>query len=428
MTAEVAIANGYAVALAADSAVTVGGRKIYNSAVKLFSFSKVHPVGIMIYGSASLLDVPWETIIKTARNQLKATKFDSLEEYGAYFINFIQNHESYFSADSQQSWIKSRVGSCLGAIKENYVNLIRQDFERGIQIDNQRTIDVLEPLIDEAYESIKAYELAGDFTVTSEKVIRSVYRDLFKQLIAEVFENVPLTKKMSSRLLYLSAYLITRNFYSNNVSGIVIAGFGDSEIYPSLVTYEIDGFIKEGLKYRRLDRKSMKIKSGNECTIIPFAQEDMVYAFMRGMNPSVQNLFDSSLAQIFSRLPDLISDDDLTNNGRPADEIKADLKVRTDELLIKFKLQLEQHVNEIHVSPVLSMVSSLPKDELAAMAESLVNLTAFKRRMTENLETVGGPIDVAVISKGDGLVWVKRKLYFPKELNDHFFQNYYRGF
>ena len=41
-------------------------------------------------------------------------------------------------------------------------------------------------------------------------------------------------------------------------------------------------------------------------------------------------------------------------------------------------------------------------------------------------ETVGGPIDVAVISKGDGFVWIKRKHYFDRELNQHFFANYYK--
>jgi hypothetical protein len=39
-------------------------------------------------------------------------------------------------------------------------------------------------------------------------------------------------------------------------------------------------------------------------------------------------------------------------------------------------------------------------------------------------ETVGGPIDVAVISKGDGLIWIKRKHYFSPELNRQFFVNY----
>jgi hypothetical protein len=69
----------------------------------------------------------------------------------------------------------------------------------------------------------------------------------------------------------------------------------------------------------------------------------------------------------------------------------------------------------------------LPKSELAAMAEALVNLTSFKRKVSMELETVGGPIDVAVISKGDGFIWVKRKHYFTKEMNPRFFASYYRG-
>ena len=61
------------------------------------------------------------------------------------------------------------------------------------------------------------------------------------------------------------------------------------------------------------------------------------------------------------------------------------------------------------------------------MAESLINLTCLKRRISINAETVGGPVDVAVISKGDGLIWIKRKHYFQPELNYGFFQNYFRN-
>ena len=79
--------------------------------------------------------------------------------------------------------------------------------------------------------------------------------------------------------------------------------------------------------------------------------------------------------------------------------------------------------------PIIEMLGHLQKDELAEMAESLVNLTAFKRKMSKEMESVGGPIDVAVISKGDGFIWVKRKHYFKPELNQAFFNNYfdYRG-
>ena len=74
----------------------------------------------------------------------------------------------------------------------------------------------------------------------------------------------------------------------------------------------------------------------------------------------------------------------------------------------------------------LDAVAALPKDELAAMAESLVSLTILKRRVSMTAETVGGAIDVAVISKGDGLIWVKRKHYFKSDMNHQFLANYYR--
>jgi hypothetical protein len=70
--------------------------------------------------------------------------------------------------------------------------------------------------------------------------------------------------------------------------------------------------------------------------------------------------------------------------------------------------------------PVVRVVAVLPKDELAAMAEALVSLTSVRRRLSFQVETVGGPIDVAVISKGDGFIWIKRKNYFDLALNPHF--------
>ena len=36
-------------------------------------------------------------------------------------------------------------------------------------------------------------------------------------------------------------------------------------------------------------------------------------------------------------------------------------------------------------------------------------------------ETVGGPVDVAVISKGDGFIWIRRKHYFDPALNTRYF-------
>lgn len=63
----------------------------------------------------------------------------------------------------------------------------------------------------------------------------------------------------------------------------------------------------------------------------------------------------------------------------------------------------------------------MPKQDLGEFAEALVNLSSLQRRVNSGFETVGGPVDVAVISKAEGLVWVKRKHYFPEGLNSRFF-------
>ena len=55
--------------------------------------------------------------------------------------------------------------------------------------------------------------------------------------------------------------------------------------------------------------------------------------------------------------------------------------------------------------------------ELASMAESLVSITNLQRHFTSSEETVGGPVDVAVITKYEGFVWVKRKQWFNQDLN-----------
>ena len=75
--------------------------------------------------------------------------------------------------------------------------------------------------------------------------------------------------------------------------------------------------------------------------------------------------------------------------------------------------------------PVMDAVRFFSPTEMARMAETLVSLESFRQQVTLKDETVGGPIDVAVITRGDGFIWIKRKHYFDRRLNHHFFANYF---
>ena len=54
-----------------------------------------------------------------------------------------------------------------------------------------------------------------------------------------------------------------------------------------------------------------------------------------------------------------------------------------------FQEQLKDLLEKQHSHPIMSVVEMLPKEELAEMAEALVNLTSLKRRVTPEDETVG---------------------------------------
>ena len=78
-----------------------------------------------------------------------------------------------------------------------------------------------------------------------------------------------------------------------------------------------------------------------------------------------------------------------------------------------------------YTGPFIGSVATLEKEDLADFAESLITLTSLKRKVSFEQETVGGPVDVMVISKGDGIIWMKKKEYFNSDINPQYYNNYY---
>lgn len=428
MTAEVAIVNANAVAIAADSAVTIGGgKKIYNSALKVFALSKVAPVGIMVYGNAGLLGVPWETLVKIYRKNLKTKTFNHLEDYAKHFIEFVSKQSSFFPKEVQDGWIQGNIRGYYELIRKDLFIKVEEALKKHGHIDDLQTGAIFLECVTRHYDALDKRPYAIGFERKAENRLRTTLQKVSRTLMQETFQGIKPTKTLVSKLYKISAFLHCRQIFSESTSGVVISGFGENDLYPVVCTYEIEGILGKRLKYRHRADKSAKVKNSGHCTIIPFAQDDMVTSFMEGMNPAVARFISQYLRQLIKRFTDLIQDNDLSGSEQDKAQLRNRLKDEIKKLIDEFFAQLDSHKRSEHIDPILSMVQVLPKDELAAMAESLVNLTAFKRRMTDQLETVGGPIDVAVISKGDGLVWVKRKHYFPPELNQHFFANYFRG-
>lgn len=92
----------------------------------------------------------------------------------------------------------------------------------------------------------------------------------------------------------------------------------------------------------------------------------------------------------------------------------------------KFRDGIEDFIKLNHTDKLLEAIGYLSKEDLAEIAENMVSMTYLNRRFTSQEESVGGPVDVAVITKGDGFVWIKRKHYFDADINQQYFERYNR--
>lgn len=432
MTAEVAVMNKQAIALAADSAVTFQGemeQKVFTSASKIFTLSKYQPVGVMIYGNASFMGVPWETIIKVYRNNLEKETFKTVGEYAQNFLCFIAENQLFFSEDTQNRYVEMSIYSYF----EFITNEIDESFEKVIkekgQIDDASIKEITSQIIKVHFEKWQKSELIPSVPENFIGDLRQKYKSTISAAKKKFFEQLPLTSHTSRQLTEIALNLFVKyptGLVTSNSSGIVIAGFGTEDIFPGLESFSVEVKIDNHLKYKKNEDECVEISFQTSAAIRPFAQSEMVSTFMTGADPNFHNAIYSDIEQLCISYPQVLADDIDCLDIEQREALKTRWKKIGQKEFKKYSKKLSDYSKTHYINPVMEVVRGLPKDELAAMAETLISLTSFKRRVSMEEETVGGPIDVAVISKGDGFVWIKRKHYFEPELNQQFFANYYK--
>ena len=248
MTAEIAILNKEAVAMAADSAVTAGfqkNQKIFSSANKLFVLSKVAPVGVMVYGNAHYMDIPWETIIKQYRRVLDKKKFSTLNKYAADFIKFLGSGNNYVPKITQDFYFLGEVHALFRYIRSNIDLIIEKVLIEKKEIEDKAIVQIVKQFIKKLAENYQKDDdiplLPKDFP----EILRQQYRAKVKKIRKEIFQKLPIGRAESKKLdemVYNVFVKKSPGIERSNTSGIVIAGFGEKDIFPSLCVYQIKKF------------------------------------------------------------------------------------------------------------------------------------------------------------------------------------------
>ena len=427
MTAEIAILNRSAVALASDSAATIdtpSGPKIYEGANKIFALVKGRPVGVMIYDSADHLGVPWETIIKAYRMARKDAAFPALEDYAKDFLNFISDASDLIPSELHEKYLVELARHRTRSVVDEASDKAGQYLKTGRSLTKARIRQFIGEAIEEQREEWSARSDGPWAAALDVNRLARSHRARIENVITRTLQNLPATVAHRARIrgmVFESLGKVPTGPYGpiDPRSGVVIAGFGEKEFFPHLIPYDIYGAINGEL--RAAPETEVEITVTNSAVIAPFAQREMVDGFMTGLNPAVEAGLAGYFDGVTTSFPKATID--LLKRQVPAIDpaVESSLSGPLTSLVLVMVRELQQYLGRLQQSqfqPIVDSVAHLPKDELAAMAESLVNLTSLKRRVSiDDPQTVGGPVDVAVISRGDGFVWIKRKHYFAPELN-----------
>jgi hypothetical protein len=191
MTCEVAVMNKRGVALAADSAVTLGnGKKIYHTAEKLFCLSPAIPVAIMTFGAADMMNVPWETVVKIYAQKLGNRQFDTLDQYAKDLLSFIEGASSLFPPEDQKSHVE-------GAVRTVWSGLYRAKLSERIgpnaEASESDKIAALEEIVhtDHHVWEKEYSDLEGFGAEYGARVVKT-YEDVIAHVEKQVFEGMKL--------------------------------------------------------------------------------------------------------------------------------------------------------------------------------------------------------------------------------------------
>lgn len=103
-------------------------------------------------------------------------------------------------------------------------------------------------LLNDRINHLKETDYIDVFNENDFNLVIENYGERIEKFIPKKFESHLFIDEWIEEIKYIVIQSLLKEF-SNNYSGIVFAGFGSKEIYPSVISLKVDGKINGKLKY-----------------------------------------------------------------------------------------------------------------------------------------------------------------------------------
>jgi hypothetical protein len=100
---------------------------------------------------------------------------------------------------------------------------------------------------------------------------------LLRSIVDEHLQSADEVQK--TRVTEMAKLALRKDLLSQGRTGIVVAGFGSGDLFPTLISFEIDGMVCDRLRYIRTNYVDID-RQGTKARVLPFAQKEMVERFL----------------------------------------------------------------------------------------------------------------------------------------------------
>jgi len=427
MTCQVVLLNAWGIGLASDSAVTSGNR-VSNGSEKIFALPEPHKLAILTSSRAKVMGFPWESIL-SAWSESLTKPLASIEEYWLSLEKWLCSSitstttvtEAEFSYLEDVIYWKlwndlydnvwhpvlyphySRVlkPEDIAYIDEGTIwdpefkakqskalskELLKQCIEIIQQLENRRMTN---------HDPAKGIN-SGQSRVWLDRYF-SLYPNRFnKTFYEELLSNFPTVPGLEERLTSLAVTYLTNPDWSSTM--LCLVGFGAEDLLPSALEVEILGFVG-GV---RLGGAFSTMTSVSSSGHLFYGQRDALDSLVLGRDSILMDATAKQNEAISKFRSQLQENDDaaLTELREAFESTLAQANIENEVISVGREQRLRPFQKAVQMSPVR---------DLAEFASTLVGVQSARAAFSQDNPTVGGPIDVATITRHEGFRWLRKK-------------------
>lgn len=425
MTTQVVLMNGLGIALASDSAVTAGG-KVLNTSEKIFELPHPHKAAILTSGRARFMGMPWEVLL-SAWSETLDKPLQSMPDYMESLFAFLRatvpnsGELDEKEVDYLEStwWGDTNVyGLLQKALREHILPLYEgileeSDLEkfRSNEWDAEFRQSMTEKLTEDAVSALlealrthgenrKAFVACPDVSEAQARIWLDKYWKSRgeDQSWPNVLNDWPEIPGIYEVIVSLHALYIVHADYEGE-SSVNIVGYGAADMFPSWFGTFLHGAVRGTL----LKRFEEQVTPAAYPRDLFFGQADAISALTgRGdrllTNVAVETQR-NQLSEILEQLGGIEHESLL--------QTKEYIKQSLDNESIRERMLNEGQ--EKRRDPFRKAIGMSPILDLAEFSAQLVGVQAAYAAMTQENPSVGGFVDVGIITHRRGFEWIRHK-------------------